>query len=153
MPRNPELSTRICNGIHTEQHEERTMPTAETSRSKKRKTRRKAVLQFRIPEAEYRELAKTAAKHDLTISEEAARRLLAYPMMAQEVDVSGRFINQTLLVDAAEDELERRGYRKFVFRLGPSELGVAILTSSQLEELLVKATKMGAELALKHLQR
>lgn len=122
------------------------MPTAETNRSKKRKTRRKAVLQFRIPEAEYRELAKTAAKQDLTISEEAARRLLAYSMMEREADVQE---------DAVEIELERRIYRKLMLRLRPTVLGVSLsqLTSFQIEELLVKAAKMGAELALKDLQK
>jgi hypothetical protein len=52
----------------------------------------------------------------------------------------------------ADEELEKRGHRKIVIRLGPSELGISLLTSSQLEELLVKAAKMGAELALKELE-
>jgi hypothetical protein len=111
------------------------------------------VLQFRIPEAEYRELAKTAAKSDLTISEEAARRLLAYPMMAKEADVSERYLDWILLQEQAQAELARRGHRKFTFWMGPSETGVSLLTASQLEALLGNAAKLGAELALKDFQK
>jgi hypothetical protein len=123
-----------------------TRPSRSHQQEKTRKTRKRAVLQFRIPEAEYRELAKTAAKSDLTISEEAARRLLAYSMMEREADVQE---------DAVEIELERRVYRKLMLRLRPSVLGASLshLTSLQIEELLVKAARMGAELALKDLQK
>jgi hypothetical protein len=127
------------------------MATKSSRSDKKRKTRKRAVLQFRIPEAEYRELAKTAAKSDLTISEEAARRLLAYPMMAKDADVSERFLDQIVLQEHAQAELERRGHRKFVFWMGPSDTGLSLLTASQLETLLGKAAKLGAELALKEI--
>ena len=45
---------------------------------KPRKTIKRAVLQFRVHHDEYQELANEAAKRELTISEEAARRLRAY---------------------------------------------------------------------------
>ena len=124
------------------------MPVESTKRPKKRKTRKRAVLQFRIPEAEYRELAKAAAKRDLTISEEAARRLLDYRMRDREADLAEKAMDQTLFKESADIELEKRGYRKFW--LSSSE---SIFTTPQLEELLVRAAKLGAELALKDFQK
>ena len=124
------------------------MPVESTKRTKKRKTRKRAVLQFRIPEAEYRELAKAAAKRDLTISEEAARRLLDYRMRDREADLAERVVDQTLFKESSEIELEKRGYRKVW--LSSSE---SIFTAPQLEELLARAAKLGAELALKELQK
>lgn len=44
----------------------------------KRPTRRQAVLQFRLLQSEYDELAREATRRGLTISEEAARRLRLY---------------------------------------------------------------------------
>jgi hypothetical protein len=130
------------------------MPIRSTNQpKKKRKTRKRAVLQFRIPEAEYRELAKTAAERDLTISELAASRLLAYPRLEQDAIASDKILDRLVLMTNADEELEKRGYRQIVLRLAPSELGLSLLTSSQLEELLVKAAKAGAELALKDLQK
>jgi hypothetical protein len=124
------------------------MPVESTKRPKKRKTRKRAVLQFRIPQAKYRELAKAAAEQDLTISELAASRLLAYPKLEQDAEHSERILDRALLMANVDEELEKRD-RKIVLRLGRSELGISLLSSSQLEELLVKAAKMGAELALK----
>jgi hypothetical protein len=124
------------------------MPVESTKRPKKRKTRKRAVLQFRIPEAEYRELAKAAAKSDLTISEEAARRLLDYRVRDREAALAGRVMDQTLFKESSEIELEKRGYRKVW--LSSSE---SIFTDPQLEELLVRAAKLGAELALKDFQK
>jgi hypothetical protein len=127
-----------------------TRPSRSDQQEKKRKTRKRAVLQFRIPEAEYRELAKTAAKRDLTISEEAARRLLDYRMRDREADIAEKVVDQSLFKEAAEVELEKRGYRKVW--LSSSDSGASILTASQLEELLVRAAKLGAELVVKELQ-
>jgi hypothetical protein len=127
------------------------MPTRASrsdQKEKKRKTRKRAVLQFRIPEAEYRELAKAAAKSDLTISEEAARRLLDYRTRDREADLAERFMDQSLVKESAETELEKRGHRKVW--LTSSE---AIFTAPQLEEMLVRAAKLGAELALKDFQK
>ena len=45
---------------------------------KKRPPIRRPVLQFRITQAEYEEIVAASIKHDLTISQEAARRLRAY---------------------------------------------------------------------------
>jgi len=110
-------------------------------KEKKRKTRKRPVLQFRIPEAEYRELARTAEKSDLTISEEAARRLLAYSMMERKPDMQE---------EAAKIELVRL-YHNVMLLFSGSGLDVSPLL--QIEELLVKAAKMGAEQALKSLQK
>jgi hypothetical protein len=129
------------------------MPVESTKRPKKRRTRKRAVLQFRIPQAKYRELAKAAAERDLTISELAASRLLTYPQLEKDAEHSDWILDRALLMANADEELEKRGHRKIVLRLGPSELGISLLTSSQLEELVVKAAKMGAELALKELER
>jgi hypothetical protein len=127
-----------------------TRPLRSDQQGKKRKTRKRSVLQFRIPEAEYREIAKVAAKRDLTISEEAARRLLDYRMRDREADLAERVLDQTLFKESAEVELEKRGYRKVW--LSSSDSGASILTASQLEELLFRAAKLGAELVVKELQ-
>jgi hypothetical protein len=127
-----------------------TTPSRSDKQGKKRKTRKRPVLQFRIPEAEYREIAKAAAKSNLTISEEAARRLLDYGMRDREADIAEKVLDQTLLKEAAELELERRGHRKAW--LGPSDAGASNLTASQLEELVFKAAKVAAELVVKGLQ-
>jgi hypothetical protein len=128
-------------------------PSRSDQKEKKRKTRKRAVLQFRIPEADYRELAKTAAERDLTISELAARRLLAYPTLMQDVEASDKILDQLVQMENAGDELERRGYRKIVLRLAPSEPGVSILSGLELKGLLMKAAKQGAELVLKEFQK
>jgi hypothetical protein len=122
-------------------------------REKTRRTRKRAVLQFRIPEADYRELAKLAAKQDLTISELAARRLLAYPLLEQDAEASEEILDRLVQAANADEELEKRGYRTAVIRLAPSELGVSILSAFELEGLLAKAAKLGAELALKDFQK
>ena len=110
-------------------------------KEKKRKTRKRPVLQFRIPEAEYRELARTAAKSDLTISEEAARRLLAYSMMERKPDMQE---------EAAKIELVRLYHECHASFFGIRTRCIAV---ASIEELLVKAAKMGAEQALKSLQK
>jgi hypothetical protein len=125
------------------------MPTKSTAkRPKKRKTRRRPVLQFRVYESEYRRLAEAATKHGLTISEEAARRLSDYGLR-ESIDAMAE--KYKLLTEEAESQLERSGYHKIQrdIWVGPSETDASVLTVSQLEELLVKAAKLGAELALK----
>ncbi|WP_426613810.1 hypothetical protein [Bradyrhizobium sp. McL0616] len=129
-----------------------TRPSRTDQNEKKRKTRKRAVLQFRIPEADYRELAKTAAKQDLTISELAARRLLTYPMLADEVETSDKILDGFVRKIHADEELEKRGYRTIALRLAPSEVSISILTSMELAGLLTKAAQHGAELAFKQLQ-
>ena len=100
-------------------------------REKKRKTRKRAVLQFRIPEAEYRELARTAAKSDLTISEEAARRLLAYSAMEQKPEMKKDAVRIALLL-----------YNQLLTSSVALGLPPPLL---QIEEILVKVAMMGAE--------
>src|SRR5258707_303331 len=101
-------------------------PSRSDQKEKKRKTRKRAVLQFRIAQADYRELAKEAAKEDLTISEVAAMRLLQYPKLKRFCDASERFVlavDRRLLQDAPF-HLSNLGYRKMSTRdlwLGPSE--------------------------------
>jgi uncharacterized membrane-anchored protein YjiN (DUF445 family) len=134
-----------------------------SNQPKKRKTRKRAVLQFRIPQAEYRELAKAATQRDLTISEEAARRLRQYESKlkldqatneltaALEEDLTEAQLRERRVRAAARD-LERLGYRKMEGRdlwLGPNEQVPLFALSPELEDLLTKAAKLGAELAIK----
>jgi hypothetical protein len=130
-----------------------------SNQPKKRKTRKRAVLQFRIPQAEYRELAKAAIQRDLTISEEAARRLREYEFAVKseklkaelEADCTEAQLSERQLRHVAGD-LEGLGYRKVNGRdlwLGPNEQIPLFASSAELEELLTKAAKLGAELAMK----
>ncbi len=134
-----------------------------SNQPKKRKTRKRAVLQFRIPQAEYRELAKAATQRDLTISEEAARRLRQYESKlkldqatneltaALEEDLTEAQLRERRVRAAARD-LELLGYRKMEGRdlwLGPNEQVPLFALSPELEDLLTKAAKLGAELAIK----
>jgi hypothetical protein len=134
------------------------MPSS-SNQPKKRKTRKRAVLQFRMPQTEYRELAKAAIQRDLTISEEAARRLREYGFAvkreeltaALDEDLTEAQLRERRLRHAARD-LESLGYRKVNGRdlwLGPNEQVPLFASSTELEELLTKAAKLGAELAIK----
>ena len=138
------------------------MPSS-SKQPKKRKTRKRAVLQFRVPQAEYRELAKAAILRDLTISEEAARRLREYETSAKleemtaalEADLTEAQLRERRLRHVARD-LESLGYRKIQGRdlwLGPNEQIPLFASSVELEELLTKAAKLGAELAIKELNK
>ena len=69
-------------------------------RKKKQKTIRRRVLQFRLSEADYSEIARAAAADDLTISQEAARRLSAYPHNGYHVTLSME--QRTRLLTAAK---------------------------------------------------
>jgi nucleotide-binding universal stress UspA family protein len=133
------------------------MPSS-TSQPKKRKTRKRAVLQFRIPQAEYRELAKAAKDRDRTISEEAASRLSAF-VASKEFEKAMTVMEKSWteaqqeqrLRDAAR-ELESLGYKKVDGRdvwLGPDEQLPLIVSRAELEEFLMEAAKLGAELAIK----
>ena len=134
------------------------MPAGKISRPKSRKTRKRAVLQFRIAQADYRELAKEAEKKHLTISEVAAMRLLQYPNLKRFCDASERFVlavDRRLLQDAPF-HLEKLGYRKMSTRdlwLGPTEPEPPVFSYAELEELLTRAANLGAEQALKNLQK
>ena len=134
------------------------MPSS-SNQPKKRKTRKRAVLQFRIPENEYRELAKAANRRDLTISEEAAWRLKAYMVSKVNFDELtavyeehlGKAQREKRLRQVARD-LESLGYKKVDGRdlwLGPNEQLPLFVSSAELEQLLTKAAKLGAELAIK----
>jgi hypothetical protein len=116
-----------------------------SNKPKKRKPRRSAVLQFRVHDAEYREIAKAAAKLDITIAKEAARRLFFYRVWEE--------------AGAATRLLYREGYSlppNFPVAAntgsGLSEAGASGLTASQLETLLVEAARRGADLALKEFE-
>ncbi|MET4482353.1 hypothetical protein [Bradyrhizobium sp. F1.13.3] len=104
-----------------------------------RKTRRRPVLQFRIAESEYQELAKVAAKHQRTISEEAALRLqhwrLTQPLQGPE----------SLELFLTLDKKTNKIY------VTSAQLTTGDREPLSLEALLVKAAKLGAELALKEL--
>ena len=134
------------------------MPTGKTNRPKSRKTRKRAVLQFRIAQTEYKELAKEAAKKDMTISEVAATRLLQYPNLKRFCDASERFVSavdRRLLQDAAF-HLSNLGYRKMSTRdlwLGPTEPEPPVFSHAELEELLTRAAELGADRALKNWQK
>src|SRR4051812_26555836 len=125
-------------------HGELFMPAAKTKTPKSRKTRKRAVLQFRIAQNEYTELAKEAARKDLTISEVAAMRLLQYPDLKRFREASERFsvaVDRRLLQDATF-HLRNLGYRKMSTRdlwLGPAEPEPPVFSHAELEELLTRA--------------
>ena len=91
------------------------MPTVAKRSARKRqirKTRKRSLLQFRILESEYKEIAKAAAERGLTISEEAARRLHQFrPPVAFEVEVAAA---QILLSASELEELIARAVTRGV---------------------------------------
>jgi hypothetical protein len=94
------------------------------TRSGKKETRKRAVLQFRVHQPDYDELAKAAKAKKLTISEEAARRLRTYRLWMKERGP------QAFLIEVEEPRFCR-------------------FAASELEELVTRAVSRGVEQVLK----
>lgn len=119
----------------------------------KRKTRRRPVLQFRVAETEYEDLAKAAAKNQLTISEEAAKRLRAWrvvaPLRGTDMEVEAYIADKMIYVH----DIRRTQESKPNDHETPDVRPALRIEAHDLEALLIKAAKLGAELALKELQK
>jgi len=93
-------------------------------RSAKKETRKRAVLQFRVHQPDYDELAKSAKAKKLTISEEAALRLRTYRVWIKE-------------------------RKPQAFALEVEEPRFCRYSTGELEELVTRAVRRGVEQALK----